>query len=170
MKVLQEKRKKITIVNNINIKRKKMKNFLMSVFLLALTTSIFSQNKTISYVEFDKNPGVSFTLSMFIPGAGQMYNDEVYLGLGVLGGTIALTAGGTYMAGSNYTDYDEYVGYAMIGLGGALYLAQLIYAPLKSQAINKEKRSKFANSVSVNPSVGQIQNNRFYGASLSLRF
>ena len=101
-----------------------------------------------------KNPAASFILSALIPGAGQMYNDQTYLGLGVFGAEAILIGTGVgflkmtpytkevnngYWWGYNYkTDRRyEYTGYGFIALGGALYIAQLIHAPVMSHRKNR---------------------------------
>ena len=86
----------------------------------------------------DKNPGMSFTLSAILPGAGEMYNDQVTLGLIVFPGDIALITGGSIMSGSQFNAVTQAFGETFIIAGGILYVAQLVYAPLYSQHLNKK--------------------------------
>lgn len=105
------------------------------VLFFTLVSNGFSQNEGVTKTKPAKDPGKAFLYS-FIPGAGQMHNDQVYLGLGIFAvdlGLFALAVGMDDDGG--YTDGSVGIVY---GLAGALYFAQLIHAPLTSQKINKE--------------------------------
>ena len=108
---------------------------LILAFTLGIVSNCVSQDSRLTYVKNDKNPGMAFTMALFIPGSGQMYNDQVELGFAVFAGVPILLGGGILMASSNA--YSEGLAYASLGLGGALYLASLIHAPITSRKINR---------------------------------
>ena len=85
---------------------------------------------------------------MFVPGTGQMYNDQTFLGIGVFGGEALLFGlGGMFVALPDYSNGSygyagsdsrfKIVGFTFIGMGAAIHLAQMIHAPIVSHHKNK---------------------------------
>lgn len=111
-----------------------------SVFLVLIFmgTTSFAQNANpeVQRVLTPKNPGTAFVYSLVIPGAGQMYNDQVKYGLGIFFGEIILIGGGAPLLDSRNSDEANALGITMVGLGALGYLVQMIHAPMQSAKIN----------------------------------
>jgi|GEM_PF-2834980 len=121
----------------------KLSSLVAVLLITALSAgSAFGQTseKSMMYVKNDKNPGSAFALSL-IPGAGLMYNDQVPLGLGVFFGVPALIGSGVTLYSANVNRFGStgltIVSAALMGLGGLAYVGSMVYAPLKSRAINR---------------------------------
>ncbi len=123
-----------------------MKKNLTLLLFSCIVFSAFSQTKIEPNPKQSwKDPAGSFLLSTIIPGTGQMYNDQTYLGLGIFGSeALFFGLGGMFVAlpdySSGYYDSDsrfKIVGFTFIGMGSAIHLAQMIYAPIVSHRKNK---------------------------------
>jgi TM2 domain-containing membrane protein YozV len=119
------------VIEVIKVKRTIIWGLLL---LLIGVATLSAQTKTEyqkMYVRTEKNPGEAFLLSLIIPGAGQMYNGDVAIGLGVFFGTGTIFVGGMLLGSETEAFY--YIG--SIG-GGVVYLAQLIHAPIRAKQIS----------------------------------
>ena len=89
-----------------------MKTYKHLILGVAVTISSFesyaqSLTSTIQPVRMAKNPGSSFALSFILPGAGQMYNDQVTLGLLIFfSDAILITSGQITL--NNYYHVESY--------------------------------------------------------------
>jgi hypothetical protein len=159
--------------------------------LMLSTLAVHAQND-LTYVKRDKNPGAAFLSSVVVPGAGQLYNDQITLGLSVFGGTVACYAGGAallyvglntavetnydywyYEAETNSTKRDALMGsgIALLTLGSLAHIASIVYAPIKSKAINQKNGDKSYTSSTARPehyySMGVTQSG---GVGITLNF
>jgi len=82
----------------------------------------------------DKNPATAFLMSLFIPGLGQMYNEDVGFGFGLFAG---------FLVGVGLTQNDKYDATGLI-IAGMSWLISIIQAPVHSNLINKQNRIKRA--------------------------
>jgi hypothetical protein len=114
------------------------------IFIFTLTGALFAQqnpttlelwqNSPIQRVVHEKNPGVSFLMSMVFPGVGQMYNGQVGLGLGLMGSELVMFGvGGALIATGKGIP-----GFICMGIGGAIHLTGMILAPIECKRINKK--------------------------------
>jgi len=93
---------------------------------------------TIMHVKNDKNPGTAFVMGLFVPGSGQMYNDQVELGLGLFAVSTGLLVGGASVYGSTEYSNATSIGGALMVAGGTLSLAGAVYAALHSRKTNRD--------------------------------
>lgn len=84
----------------------------------------------------EKNPATSFVYSFIMPGLGEFYNEDVGLGFGLIGISIA-TDVGALLSNRGY----EGLRYAAIGIGVAARLFSMIEAPIVSASINERRRN-----------------------------
>ena len=114
--------------------------------LLFIGFSSFAQNASpeVQRVLIPKNPGTAFVYSAILPGSGQMYNDQVALGLIVLGSEAGLVTLGSYLTSLRYATFENQMGNVMFGTAALAYLAQLIYAPIQSSRINKRNNLNYS--------------------------
>lgn len=117
--------------------------FIISIFLFV---NAFSQTTTpkpsqIHYNIHEKNPAAAFILSAFIPGTGQMYNEEVGKGLGLFFGTSACFTASVLLSKSNSEYRDKAYILSVVGIG--LYLYSMIDAPIVSKEINSRNIDSF---------------------------
>ena len=113
---------------------------LVIVFLLLTSLQLFSNEKKIQYYELigpDKNPGTACLYSLLVPGLGQMYNENVGSGMGLMLGSI-LGAGLYAFSG------DEKLEQTGIIMYGIFYIISVIEAPFGSLSYNRENRTKKA--------------------------
>ena len=121
-----------------------MKIKLILLFLMAFSYTFAQTKPTMQYVVTEKNPGISFALSAIIPGAGEMYNDQVGLGLAIFFGDAAIMGSGyavysQYNSSSVYhNDFNLGVATFLITTGVVIDVAQLVYAPLYSRHLNSK--------------------------------
>jgi TM2 domain-containing membrane protein YozV len=121
---------------------KTFRQFICCFCLVCISMPGFSQT-TIQKVMTEKNAGISFTLSALLPGAGQMYNGQVIIGLATFAVIPTLMVSGTLLI-NNYNQYPENnegnrtLGTALIVVGSLAYVVQLVQAPLYSQVWNKK--------------------------------
>ena len=108
------------------------------LILIAITTSLQSLAQPVQKVLNDRNPGNAFALSFLLPGAGEMYNNQVGLGLAIFGTEAVLFTSGIILGSPRYDQASHDTGKQVLVFGGLIYLAQLIYAPLYSQRWNKK--------------------------------
>ena len=108
------------------------------LILIAVITSLQSLAQPPQKVLNDRNPGNAFALSFLLPGAGEMYNNQVGLGLAIFGAEAALITSGIILGSPKYDQKSHNTGKQVLVFGGLIYLAQLIYAPLYSQRWNKK--------------------------------
>ena len=111
-----------------------------------LLTDSSSKNKKISGDDFPgkKSPVLAGILSLFLPGAGQIYNGH-WIKAGI---QWTLLAGSLYLAiyDINFDkEYSTMPGTTIAGLvtGGAVWLWSVIDAYISSGNINKERKLKF---------------------------
>ncbi|HOY29480.1 MAG TPA: hypothetical protein PLR96_10935 [Flavobacteriales bacterium] len=107
--------------------------------LVALTSSLaVVGQQSIMYVKNDKNPGTSFLMGLIVPGAGQLYNDHLELGFGVLTVSAGLVAGGGAVSNAKGYRNSDSVGRNMQIIGGTIWFAGAVYAAFQSRAINRK--------------------------------
>jgi len=143
----------------------------LSVIVLLLSAMTVHGQNGLNYVKRDKNPGAAFLSSVVVPGAGQMYNDQIALGLGIFGGTVALYGGGAallyvglnteaeytynywYYEEANTVERDALIGsgIALLSLGSIAHIFSIVYAPIKSKQINIKNGDKSYTSSSARP-------------------
>ena len=116
---------------------------LFSALILLFSFSSFAQ---IRKYQTEKNPGVAFALATVLPGAGQMYNDQVYLGLGVFASEaafygLAIQSYSKYYKSSGITINKSYqqMSQALIAVGLIEHLASMVYATLYAKKWNSDK-------------------------------
>ena len=85
----------------------------------------------------DKNPATAFLMSLFIPGLGQMYNEDVGFGFGLFTGFLVGGAVG-------FTQNDATLRGAGLLIAGLSWLISVIQAPNRSYLINEKNRIKRA--------------------------
>lgn len=106
--------------------------------LLFSGTIISAQTTPPTFVKNDKNPGSAFLMGLLVPGVGQLYNDQLGLGFGIMAGSAALVLGGLSVQGSDgYSNATE-VGNTMITAGGVIWLAGAVHAAFTSRQINRK--------------------------------
>ena len=121
-----------------------MRKTLFTLFLSLFVAYAFAQNNSApQHFITDKNPGYAFTLSAVLPGAGEMYNGQTILGLGIFFGDAGLIYSGVAILGVyNEPDYHTSqtltAGTVLITAGVIVYVGQLVYAPIYSQHWNKK--------------------------------
>ena len=130
----------------------------VACFLCFVSISIlgFSQsNSSVQRVMTEKNPGISFALSALLPGAGQMYNGQVIVGLATFAVVPTLMITGTLLI-ENYNQYpvnnesNKTLGTALIVVGGLAYVVQPVQAPLYSQVWNKKNGFEASSRTNLN--------------------
>ncbi len=121
-------------------------NLLLCIFIFS--TSLFGQPQGVQkmMVEKPKNPGAAFLSSFVVPGAGQMYNGDVGLGLGLFLGEVAIFGFATNM--NRIIEFEDWkkakrIRTGCYAAGGVLYLVSIIQAPIKSKKLNQEKGFSF---------------------------
>lgn len=135
-----------------------MKNLFVLFFLISISVCFSQQkefdknnsrqipapeNETITDDELImsyKNPALSFACSLVLPSLGQMYNEEVGLGFGLLTGSALSFI--LFNAGMNSDDEAYTVIFGIIFT--SIELFAIIDAPLTSANINKYNRIKRA--------------------------
>lgn len=126
-----------------------MKKFFGTVLLvMIIAAKLFAQSSTqdeIYIIPEEKDPGTAFLYSLFIPGVGQMHNDQVGKGFAILGlsgisAVLALTIGN----GNNSRDKIEGTNMVFPVIFFGTWLYSIIDAPITAQSINKEAREKKA--------------------------
>jgi hypothetical protein len=110
---------------------------LLASFVLLVTTNIIGQ-ATFMHVQPAKNPGTAFVMGLFIPGSGQMYNDQVEAGLGVLAVSTGLVLSGASLYSSKEYSNAKSVARTMIVSGGMISFGASVYAAFNSRAINRK--------------------------------
>lgn len=149
------------------------KIIMMIICLFVLLNTCFSQSdSTYQLRDYDynigseKNPAIAFTCSLVIPGLGQIYNEDIGLGL-ILFGTS--TVGATFfIIYNNSRTYGPFTEIEAIGFGVYIVstLISIIEAPLASNEINKEVRRKKALLRKHGHSFGFILNDKVIGLDL----
>lgn len=91
----------------------------------------------IMHVKPAKNPGAAFVMGLFVPGSGQMYNDQVELGLGIFAVSAGLLVSGAAIYGSPEYSNSASLGGGLMVAGGAISLAGAIHAVFHSRKINR---------------------------------
>ncbi len=113
------------------------------------------QNQEMKKERAIRHPVLSFSLSLVVPGAGQIYNGQVYKGLGFFYATAAFS-GITYLGWSlengkgaiaspgQYPDrtFKPLIATGAI-IGGLIYNYQLIEAPIMAKKINEKKGYRY---------------------------
>jgi len=79
-----------------------------------------------------KNPGIAALLSFFIPGAGQIYNEQIIKGL-VIFGLCGMWLYSSFVNG--YRPFLCLLAAWIIGIFDALYTARYINNPEKEEAL-----------------------------------
>jgi hypothetical protein len=96
---------------------------------------------SIMKVKKERNPGAAFIMSLFIPGAGQMYNHQVGKGLAIFwSGAIFLT-GAIILTNENIVKSNsaKAAGIALGVVFLGVYIYNLCDAPITARKINQEK-------------------------------
>jgi hypothetical protein len=109
---------------------------LISSLALFITANMLGQT-TIMHVRPAKNPGSAFVMGLLVPGAGQMYNDQVEIGTGVLAVSAGLIISGASIYGSPEYSNAESVGSALMVSGGVVSFGAALFAAFNSRAINR---------------------------------
>jgi hypothetical protein len=143
----------------------------LSIIVLLLSAMTVHGQNGLTYTKRDKNLGAAFLSSVVVPGAGQLYNDQMTLGLSLFGGTVALYGGGAallvtglgtsaeinyvgwYSVEENTTERDALIGsgIALLSLGSIAHIFSIVYAPIKSKQINEKNGDKSYTSSSARP-------------------
>ena len=114
-----------------------------------------------------KSPGVALLLSLFIPGAGQFYNEEPSKGAGML--IVGIASGALIVVATedNIGDRDLDDDDAMGGLGAVIYLGTAIVSMAEAySSADRINREMYRKSLNVRPITSQDR----LGAIVTLRF
>ncbi len=114
------------------------------ICLCGFNISLFGQTQATQkmLVERAKNPGAAFLSSVVVPGAGQMYNGDVGLGLGLFLSEAAII--GFAINSDRIIDFKDWkraraVRRGCYVAGGVVYMISVIQAPLKAKQLNDER-------------------------------
>lgn len=113
-----------------------------TIIICFLTIGIMAkaQQTQPNYVVPQKDASKAFVSSFLLPGLGQMYNEQVTLGLCVLGVEASFIGLGVLTA--NNPKLTESSAITMFSIAGVIHLAQLIHAPIVSDRINQRNKTK----------------------------
>lgn len=135
------------------IRNRNIRIFLCS-FAVLFTLHVMGQG-AFMHVKPAKNPGAAFVMGLFVPGAGQLYNDQVELGTFVFAATAGLVFSGAAIYGSTEYSNAQQVGGALMVSGGVAAFGTALYAAYHSRAINRrngmDDRQKQARRVRFGP-------------------
>lgn len=155
-------------------------NGIIYTFALADISKITRQQITRQKITTRKEPALSCILSIIIPGAGQVYNEEYGKGLFFfLGSSIGLGIAVSAMRRDIFGQYHVIEGKEDIAAAGALlwffnHIISIIEAPISAHQINKKNEQhthliqfdKEQFTVGLDP----IIPNQGWGGTISLRF
>lgn len=125
-----------------------------------------------------KDPSKSFMNSFILPGTGQMYNDQVYLGLTITSAELTLAGFGIYFLTLDAPNSDnptynidkknqyETNATILLSLAGVIHVFQCIQAPIYSHNRNRINSYVSTNALSNNLSIGLKGNS----ISLAIQF
>lgn len=105
------------------------------VCLMMISTLSYAQIQTEEMTIGERNPGQAYLMSAIFPGAGQMCNNQIDLGITVLIGEAALFGIGTFFALDDSPGISR-LGQVMIVGGVIVHIAQAIQAPYYSVKLN----------------------------------
>ncbi|MFA9212495.1 MAG: hypothetical protein ACEQSR_01425 [Candidatus Methylacidiphilales bacterium] len=110
------------------------------ITICLIAVGLIAKAQTPTYVVPQKDPSKSFVQSLLVPGLGQMYNEQVTLGLAVFGVEASLITAGVITASN--PDLKEITWISLFAGAGVIHLVQLVHAPIVSDRINKANKTK----------------------------
>ncbi len=112
----------------------------ITICLLAIGIMAKAQQTQPTYVIIQKDAAKAFIQSLAVPGLGQMYNEQVMLGLSVFAVETSFIGLGVITA--NNPKLTESTSVTLFTIAGIIHLAQLIHAPIVSNRINERNKTK----------------------------
>jgi hypothetical protein len=122
-------------------------------------------------------PWLAGSLSLMVPGLGQVYCDELNRGLkfagGYLGGAAIMGTGGIILLVQSYTNPNSLLGPIIFVTGFTTAAGILVWSVVDAVQIAKSKNGNAQDakaSLHLNPALLQHQQNLFTGLTLKLEF